>query len=102
MLFSHQGGPSESEQLVINPFEEIVDSFRCWNDVEGRRNCSTVFKVGNPQLTTGKLPLRICLLLEQKTLKILEKDSVPPLTTLTVMSKLLAIISDFLLTFSDY
>ena len=67
MLFSHQGGPSESEQLVINPFEEIVDSFRCWNDVEGRRNCSTVFKVGNPQLTTGKLPLSVRSFLNVKT-----------------------------------
>ena len=67
MLLSHQGGPSEGEQLVINPFEEIVDSFRRGNDVEGRRNCSTVFKVRNPQLTSGKLPLSVRSFLNVKT-----------------------------------
>ena len=67
MLLGHQGGPSEGEQLVINPFKEIVDSFRCWNDVEGRRDCPTVFKVRNPQLTTGKLPLSVRSFLNVKT-----------------------------------
>ena len=67
MLLGHQGGPSEGEQLVINPFEEIINSFGCWNDVEGRRNCPPVFKVRNPQLTTGKLPLSVRSFLNVKT-----------------------------------
>ena len=64
VLLSHLGGPSESEELVIDPLEEIVNSFRSGNDVEGRRNRSAVFKVRYPQLTTGKLPLRISFFLE--------------------------------------
>ena len=51
----------------MEPTEEIVDSFRCGNDVEGRRNCSAVFKVRNPQLTTGKLPLSVRSFLNVKT-----------------------------------
>ena len=67
MLLSHQGRASQGEELVVDPFEEIVDSFRCWNDVEGRRDCASVFKVGNPQLTTGKLPLSVRPFLNVKT-----------------------------------
>ena len=56
-----------TETPVVEPTEEIVDSFRCWNDVEGRRDCASVFKVGNPQLTTGKLPLSVRPFLNVKT-----------------------------------
>ena len=64
MLLGHLGGASEGEKLVVNPSKEVVDSFRCWDDVERRRNSSSVLKVGNPKLTAGKLPLCVGLLLE--------------------------------------
>ena len=60
---------------VVEPTEEVVDSFRCWDDVERRRNSSSVLKVGNPKLTAGKLPLCVGLLLEQIKSKVLENDS---------------------------
>ena len=56
-----------STEFQINPFKEIINSFRCWNDVEGRRNCPPVFKVRNPQLTTGKFPLSVRPFLNVKT-----------------------------------
>ena len=69
MLLRHFGRPPEGEELIVNPPEEVVESLRCGNDVEGRRNSSTVFEVRYPQLATSEFPLCVGLLLEQNKSK---------------------------------
>jgi hypothetical protein len=56
----------EPTDLLKNPSRHVAEGLWGWNDIEGRRDRGPFFKVANPELTPGKLPLHVRLLLERK------------------------------------
>ena len=56
----------QGRHFVADPFENVVDWLWGWNNVERWWDRSTVFKIGNPELASCKLPFSIRLFLRNR------------------------------------
>ncbi len=60
---------SPATQFVEGPFETVIDTLGCGDDVKRRWDRPTFLEVRYPQLTAGKLPLNVCLFLFEREKK---------------------------------
>ena len=62
MLFDHLCRLAKTP--VVDPSKHVENSFRSWNDVERRRNCATILKIGDPKFASSELPFCISFFLK--------------------------------------
>ena len=60
MLFHHFSG---FEAFAVDPSEDVVESLRSGNDVEGRGHGATFFKIRNPKFAPCKFPFCVSFFL---------------------------------------
>lgn len=58
------GWLASSAQFVVKPPKQVPEGLGTGDDVERRRECAALVKVAHPQFGAGKLPLDVCVVLE--------------------------------------
>ena len=56
-------GTAAPDHVFLGPLQEVEDGFGTGDDVEGRGQRPALFKIAHPQLSSGKLPLNVCMVL---------------------------------------